>query len=232
MDPLYDMYEISTSTLTTTVQYFDSRSELIRKIKRYRNENRRLRRRVYRGEAAIRENKELRRFLDLPEAKGFAIKPAEILQRNLSGWEQTLRINRGSNEGLEADQLAVQLQGDSWVVRGKVFTAAADHSVIILSSDPRFKIGVQLEGVLGRQFVAKGWGHRGLRIENFPPFLSVQRGVQVYSAPSSTIAPRQFSVGRVTHVKSTNEDEIGRRVKINPPHYTESNLIWVVTNGG
>jgi hypothetical protein len=98
-----------------------------------------------------------------------------------------------------------------------------------LSSDPRFKIGVRLRGVLGRQFVARGWGYRGLRIEHFPRFLNVEPEAQVYTAPSSVISPREFYVGRVTGIEMQSETQVGRRIRIKPPELTNRRVIWVVT---
>lgn len=230
LNPVYDVYEGSVETLGQSVVYFRSRSRLADRIESLREENRRLRREVYRGRAALRENRQLRQYLELPTHEQFSVKPAEVIQRNMSGWEQTLRVNQGTADGIESDQLVLQVQGDSWIVRGRVFSTSSNHSVIILSSDPRFKIGVRVEGILGRQFVARGWGYRGLRIENFPPFLSVDASARVYTAPGSVIAPRQFYVGRIAGVQEEQENQVGRRIQITPPKLTNEGLIWVVTS--
>lgn len=228
LDPVYDVYEGSVETLGSTVTYFRSRSQLEDRLEALRTENRDLRREVYRGRAALRENQQLREYLNLPTHEQFSVKPAEVIQRNMSGWEQTIRVNQGSNDGIGTDQLVLQVDGDSWIVRGRVYSTTPNHSVIILSSDPRFKVGVRVEGILGRQFVARGWGYRGLRIENFPPFLTVEGSARVFTAPASVIAPRQFYLGRVAGVEQNKENQVGRRIQITPPELTNEGLIWVV----
>lgn len=230
LDPVYDVYEGSVETVGRSVDYFRERSRLVNRLDSLRSENQQLRREVYRGRAALRENRQLRNYLELPTNERFSVKPAEVIQRNMSGWEQTLRVNQGTDNGIRTDQLVLQVKGDSWIVRGRVFSTSPDHSVVILSSDPRFKIGVRVEGILGRQFVARGWGYRGLRIENFPPFLSVDGSARVYTAPGSVIAPRQFYVGRVSGVQENKENQVGRRIQITPPERTNEGLIWVVTS--
>lgn len=230
LEPLYDFYELSIDLLGRSTQYFQSRSRLLGTVKALRKQNRRLKRRVYLGEAVRRENKQLRRYLDLPETDGFTIKPAEILRRNLLGWERTLRINRGRKEGFRTDQLALQPRGDTWIIRGKIDSITSGHAMVMLSSDPRFKIGVRLEGIPNRQFVARGWGRRGLRIDHFPPFLPLETGSRVFSAPASTIAPVILTLGRVTGVQKKRRRTIGRQVRITPPPLSDRKLIWVVMN--
>ncbi len=199
--PLYNGYELTVDAYRNTLSYLRSRNELIGRLHRLKKENRRLRQLAHEGKAAALENKQLRRYLKLPKAKEWSIKPAEILQRNLSGWEQTLRVH----------------------------SVTDDRSVIVLSSDPRFKIGVQLEGIPGRQFVARGWGYRGLRIEQFPKFLPLDRGASVRSAPGSVMASRDYYVGEVTSIQSASRNDIGRRIRIRPPELTDRDIIWVVT---
>jgi cell shape-determining protein MreC len=228
-DLMFDVYELALDGFQSTALYVQSRSELINRLNSLQRQNQQLRQSVYEGKAAIRENRQLRRYLNLPEADQLSIKPAEILQRNLSGWEQTLRVNRGAADGYRPNQLAIQVLGDSWIVRGKVHSVTEERSVIVLSSDPRFKIGVQVEGILGRQFVARGWGYRGLRIEHFPQFLTISRGSSVYTAPNSVIAAGEYYVGEVVDIGTSDDSSVGRRVQIQPPELSGRRVIWVVT---
>lgn len=229
LEPLYDIYEISSKTANESLLFLNSRKALINRLEEANRENRRLKRKVYQGKAAKRENAELREYLDLPNATEFSLLPAEVLANHLSGWERTFRINQGSSNGLKTDQLALDIRGDTWVVRGEVFSTSRDHSVVVLSSDPRFKIGVRIEGILGRQFVARGWGFSGLRIENFPPFLNVPSGASVYTASDSVIAPEDLYLGKVKNVQKKSKNQVGRRIQISPPELSNRNLVWIVT---
>lgn len=231
VDPVYDVYRTATGAVSRSVRYLESRSELTEELRRLRKQNTQLKKEVYKGRAALRENEQLRKFLDLPPLPEQGMTPVEILQRNLSGWERTLRVNRGSEDGLRSDQIALQVIGDTWVIRGRVLSTSEDHSVIVLSSDPRFKIGVQIRGVPGRQFVARGWGYRGMRIRNFPSFLEIDPSSPVYTASGSTLTPTKLLLGDVSSVsRSQGEAKIGRQVQIAPPEFQSESILWVVTN--
>lgn len=231
VNPIYDLYQSTAGFVGHSLNYLKSRERLTGRLQTLRKRNRALKEKVYRGEAALRENRQLRRFLDLPPRSDDEIIPVEVLQQNLSGWERTLRVNRGSDDGLRKNQLAVQVVGDTWVVRGRVLSTSSDYSNIILSSDPRFKIGARIQGVPGRQFVARGWGYRGIRIRNFPSFISVGSGSPVFTSAGSTLAPQQLLLGKVSLVrKSGGESNIGRMVKISPPVFEAESLLWVIVD--
>ncbi len=217
-----------TKVVESTLGYFRSREKLLQRIQQLKDHNRDLKTRAYRGEAALRENQQLREYLDLPEAKSFSIKPAKIIRRNTSGWERTFLIGRGNRDGIRSDQLVLEAQGDTWIVRGKILTASSEQSTVALNTDPRFTVGVRIEEILGREFVARGWGHRGLRIENFPPFLSIDGARNVYTSPSSVLAPREFHIGRVVGVEQDRENQVGRRIQIEPFKLSDRNIVWVV----
>lgn len=231
VDPVYDLYRTTSNYFRSSVQYFRSRSELTAQLKDLRRRNRRLKKEVYRGKAALRENTQLRNYLGLPPRPDGKIIPVEILQKNLTGWERTVRVNRGSDDGLRKDQLAVQVINDTWVVRGRVFSTSSDNSLLIMSSDPRFKIGAEIRGVPGRQFVARGSGYRGLRIKNFPSFINLDVGNRVFTSSGSTLTPQQLFLGEVSVI--TNPDgkiNIGRTVEISPPRFRTRAMLWVIVN--
>jgi cell shape-determining protein MreC len=230
LNPVFQVYEGTLGLVESSLQYLQSRKELLRRVDRLEEQNRRLQQDVYRGKAALRENEQLREYLDLPQTESFAVKPAEIIRRNTSGWERTFRINRGDQGGVRSDQLVLESRGDTWIIRGKVLSTSPHQSTVVLNTDPRFKIGVRVEEILGREFVARGWGHRGLRIENFPPFLSIDESRRVFTAPSSVLAPREFLLGRVVGVEQDRENRVGRRIQIQPPELTDREIVWVVTD--
>jgi cell shape-determining protein MreC len=224
------MYVNVTEMGKGTLRYLQSREKLLQRVQRLEERNRQLRKDVYRGEAALRENQQLRKYLNLPQTESFSVKPAEIINRNTSGWERTFRLNRGSRDGIRSDQLVLEVREDTWIVRGKILATSSDQSTVGLNTDPRFKIGVRIEEILGREFVARGWGHRGLRIENFPPFLSIDESHDVYTSPGSVLAPREFYLGQVVGMEQDRENRVGRRIQIRPPDLSDRNIVWVVTD--
>lgn len=230
--PVYGIFVDTVEVVEGSLRYLQPREELLQRVRRLRSQNRELRKQVYRGEAALRENQQLREYLDLPRTEVFSVKPAEIIRRNTSGWERTFRLNRGHEDGIRTDQLVLEAREDTWIVRGKILTTSSGQSSVVLNTDPRFKIGVRIEEILGREFVARGWGYRGLRIENFPLFLTIEESRKVYTSPSSVLAPREFYLGQVVGVEQDRENRVGRRVQIEPPDLSDRNIVWVVSDSG
>lgn len=209
--------------------YFTARQRLLERLRALRRDNRRLRRLLYRARAARRGRAALREYLNLPPAPGGDLLPAQVLAVHLTGWERTLRLNRGRAGGVRPGQPVIGVSGDSWVLRGKVLTASERGSVVTLTSDPRFRVGVRLEGIPDRQFVARGWGGRGLRVDHFPEVLSVEVGARVYTANASSVAPAGLAVGVVRGPTPSHPDRVGRRMRIDPPPVARlSRPVWVV----
>ncbi|MFB6346672.1 MAG: rod shape-determining protein MreC [bacterium] len=230
VSPVHYVYRSVGSMLDSGFQYLRSREQLTSQLETLRKRNKQLKSKVYRGKAALRENAQLRDYFDLPSKPSGRFIPVEVYRQNLSGWERTLRVNRGSESGLRKYQLTVQVLNDTWVVRGRVHSVSDHHSLIVLSSDPRFKIGARIEGVPGRQFVARGWGYRGMRIANFPTFLSVKPGSDVYTSSGSTLTPDKLLLGEVKRVGTSDDaSDIGRSLTIKPPRYRNGFLLWVVS---
>lgn len=212
------------------VGFFASRRRLLRDIRRLEVKNRSLRRRLYRARSAHRSLSVLRRYLHLPPSPSGELLPAEVVKRNLTEGERTLRINRGKQQGVRRGQVAVALDNDSWVLQGKVLTTSSHQSVVVLSSDPRFRIGVSVDGIPDRQFVARGWGGRGLRVDHFPRVLSVDPGVEVHTASASTVAPAGLLVGTVRGLTSESRvSSVGRRLWVDPPSAAgPSRPVWLL----
>lgn len=209
--------------------YFTSRERLLERVRTLERDNRRLRRRLYRARSARRSREALRRYLRLPPAPSGELLPAEVLAVNLTGWERTLRLNRGRAGGARSGQPVLALSGDSWVLRGEILSVSDQGSVVLLASDPRFRVGVRIQGVPDRQFVARGWGERGLRVDHFPEVISVEPGARVVAANVSTVAPGGLTVGTVRGPVESRPSRVGRRLRIAPPPITGSaGPVWLL----
>lgn len=227
--PFFYLYESTRDSMNEFNAYLADRNTLTDRIEDLQSRNRKLKEQLYRGNAATRENKVLRKYLKLPPFGNYDLIPAEIIQRSLSGWERTIRINQGMSAGIKSDQLTISYRNGTWFVSGKVISTHDQYSTVVLNSDPRFRIGVTIEGINNRQFVARGWGNKGLRIEHFPSFLSVPVGSKVYTSRKSSLAPEPIYVGKVKKsVSGESVSETGKRLLIQPRSFSGRNsLVWV-----
>ena len=228
---IYAAYDFSVSTADTIYENFVDRQHLLEELDRLRELENEYRRLQSEKNQIRTDNSRLRRQLQLPDPDFGHLVVAEVIQKNLSGWEQVVRVNKGYNSGLQSGTAVFRNHADSWILQGRIHGVDATTAKVILTTDPRFKIGAKVEGIPDRQFVLEGEGHRQLKIDNFPEYLSLSPGQKVYSAPGSTFAPPRLLIGYVEEVLAGSEARPGREVLVKPAEYEQfPQLLWGLVN--
>lgn len=97
------------------------------------------------------ENNKLRRALDYRERSVFKLVPARIIARDASTWWNTVKIDRGFQDGVKADMPVLTEEG----LVGKTTTVAEHASTVILISDENCKVAANIEGTR-EQGIVKG----------------------------------------------------------------------------
>jgi rod shape-determining protein MreC len=110
--------------------------------KELHNENRELRAENSLLRDLKEENGRLRMMLDFRERSDFKLVPARIIARDSSTWWNTVRIDRGFEDGVEADQPVVT---DTGLV-GKTTTVSKNEAIVVLVTDESCRIGARIEG--------------------------------------------------------------------------------------
>lgn len=115
-----------------------------------------------------------------------------------TGTSQTATIDRGSDDGIEADQAVLAGSG----LAGRVLSVAPHASVVLLASDPRFVAGARLTGS-GQAGIVRGTGdpHR-LTMELLDPLTAVSEGetVTTIGSPGSLPFPPGLVVATVSGI--------------------------------
>ncbi|MEN9679573.1 MAG: hypothetical protein RLZ57_702, partial [Actinomycetota bacterium] len=112
-------------------------------INNLREENAKLRTQLRIKQNVIGESKQLKKALDLAGKARFAVVSAKVLAQGSSGsFTRTITIDAGSSSGIKKNQTVINGYGLVGVVK-KVFN---DTSLIMLISDPGFKIGTRIAG--------------------------------------------------------------------------------------
>jgi rod shape-determining protein MreC len=101
------------------------------------------------------ENQRLRLALDFRARSSHKLVAARIISRDSSTWWSTIRINRGFEDGVEADQPVVT---DGGLV-GKTTTVSKNEAIVVLVTDESCRIGAKIEGTREQGIVT------GLRIQ-------------------------------------------------------------------
>jgi rod shape-determining protein MreC len=175
-----------------------------------KDENARLRHRLddARGEeaaarAATEENKALKQLLDLPfvdEANAIA---APVVEGAPSNFEFTVRIGKGSSDGVAVDMPVVTGAG----LVGSVREVSRDEATVLLLEDPASGVGVKVEKS-GTTGVVKGRGDGGaVRLDFVDPGVDITKGEVVYtSGQQDSRFPGGIPVGTVSKVTKTRGD--------------------------
>jgi rod shape-determining protein MreC len=141
------------------------------------------------------ENGRLRELLELGKPKGLTITGAELTARGMSPYERTIRIGKGSRDGLTPGMAVIHSKG----VVGQVIEALPDRSDILLITDQASAIDVldQRSRVRG---ILRGNRYDELKFEFVPKNEDLKVGDEVVSSGLDGVYPEGIPVGTITAV--------------------------------
>ncbi len=150
------------------------------------------------------ENNKLRMALDYRNRSVFKLIPARVISRDASTWWNTIRINRGFEDGLDSDQPVLTDQG----LVGKTTTVGKNEAIVLLITDENCRVAAKVEGSREQGILS------GLRIQSSTTpgemqlnFLSktadLQPGQKIYTAGvSGGVFPSGIALGTVKNFKA------------------------------
>ncbi len=149
------------------------------------------------------ENDRLRLALDFRERSSFRLTPAHIIGRDASTWWNTIRINRGFEDGVEADMPVLTDQG----VVGKTTTVSKNEAIVVLVTDETCRIASRIEGtreqgILTGQRVQKNATDAVLQMNFLSKNARIEPGQLVVTAGVAQGSfPAGIPIGKVTEFK-------------------------------
>ncbi len=167
-------------------------------------ENRRLRQEVVRLRTKLHalsrmqaENEELRALLEFRERSSRNLIPAEVIARNISGWWQTVRLNKGEGHGISRDAAVLTAQG----LVGRTISTSPKTSDVLLLSDPACRVAVMVSrpgafGILSGRGVDAS-GDVLLELNFLNKDREIREGDMVVTSGLGGIFPRGLLVGYV-----------------------------------
>lgn len=117
------------------------RSELVDQVKELEKEVQQLRLRAVQLEALSHENTRLRSQLQLPTHVPWKLKIARVVAVDPANWWRTVRIDRGSRDGVVTNSPVLTLEG----LVGRVSEVGVTHSRVVLVGDPDCRVSVLIE---------------------------------------------------------------------------------------
>jgi rod shape-determining protein MreC len=113
------------------------------KVRELSHDNVRLQAEVRRLSYAENDNKRLREAFAFSQEQSFAMIPADVVSRNISGWWNTVRIGKGSRKGIEAGRAVISPDG----LVGKTTEVSPLTTEVLLLSDPACRVSAKIKRV-------------------------------------------------------------------------------------
>jgi rod shape-determining protein MreC len=141
------------------------------------------------------ENDHLRETLGYRERSSFRLVPAGVLSHDASAWWSTIKINRGSKDGIAPDMPVITDRG----LVGKTTAVSSDLSEVVLITDENCKVAAKVEGTKEQGISAGSREAAGeMRLTFLSKLADLQPGQKVYTAGvSGGIFPSGIALGTV-----------------------------------
>ncbi len=145
------------------------------------------------------ENNRLRLALEYRERSVFRLLPARIISRDASTWWNTVKINRGFEDGVETDQPVLTEVG----LIGKTTTVTKNESIVILITDETCRVAAKVEGtreqgILSGMRIQESGAMGELQLNFLTKNAAIEAGQKVYTAGvSSGVFPSGILIGKV-----------------------------------
>lgn len=141
------------------------------------------------------DNDHLRQVLGYRERSSFRLVPALVLGHDAGVWWSTIKINRGSADGITSDMPVITDKG----LVGKITAVSSNLSEVLLVTDENCKVAAKVEGTKEQGISAGSRDPAGeLRLTFLSKLADLQPGQKVYTAGvSGGIFPSGIALGTV-----------------------------------
>ncbi len=145
------------------------------------------------------ENNKLRDALTYAQHSAFRLIPARVITRDASTWWNTIKINRGFEDGVETDQPVLTDKG----LVGKTTTVGKSESIVLLVTDETCKVAAKVEGtreqgIISGMRVTDSTGSGEMQMNFLTKTANLQEGQKIYSAGvSGGVFPSGILAGTV-----------------------------------
>lgn len=150
------------------------------------------------------ENNRLRLSLEYRERSVFRLLPARIISRDASSWWNTVRINRGFEDGVETDQPVLNETG----LIGKTTTVTKNESIVVLITDETCRVAAKVEGtreqgILTGMRIQESGTNGELQLNFLTKNAALEPGLKVYTAGvSNGVFPSGILIGKVKEFRT------------------------------
>lgn len=142
------------------------------------------------------ENQVLRELLDLRASSSYEMQPVRVVAKSLTGINNNLTINAGTEQGIKLGMPVVNHQG----LIGTVVLAGKRHSKVLPLFSLPFRASVSIED--NRAYGILSWESRNMTelvMRFVPQTIQVEEGMRIHTSGLSSQFPEGISVGEVMY---------------------------------
>jgi len=158
-----------------------------------------LRNEVRELKALERENAGLRQQLRFFSKSALNLLPCEVIARDITGWWQTIRLNKGTADGVLPNMAVITTDG----LVGKTVSVSARTADVLLISDPTCQVSAQIARTEAYGVVSgRGPASRQVfcRMAFINKDIAVQPGDEVITSGLGGVFPRGLPIGSVDKI--------------------------------
>lgn len=218
--PLVDGASTIAKPVRDLINWFGDTADATDENKKLRKENAELRRQTARLASAGAENDRLRKQLGLSNRlqlqSRYGAVGADVIAQSPTAWASTLRIDKGTGDGIEKNDPVVAADDDGGGLVGFVTAVQAGSAIVSLLPDQSVKVGARLQG--GKDFgVLQGAGAgtmTDLELLFIPAATDIPDGTLVVTSGTAPNAgdldsksPPDLPIGRITRVAGRGGDD-------------------------
>lgn len=213
--PLFGIAGSTQSAAKKTGDVIVPRKDLVRELDQARQEIEHLRLQLRQGEDTLRENAQLRQFLDYQKLVPWKLKAARVIGRDPANWWRTVFIDLGSRHGMREDLPVLTPDG----LVGRVSSVGLLRSQVTLLGDPNCRvsaviketgdngfIGPNAASLLDNSFVNLNHLARTAPVKQGQTVVSggleLKPGQTVLSSGQGGVFPKGIPIGQVADTRS------------------------------
>lgn len=184
-----------------TGMFTRDKQELLNENKRLRFEINELRNEIRQNKSLEEENQELRGLLKLKSTSKYRLLAAQLLTRDVNGWWQMARLDKGEEDGIKAGFPVISSDG----LAGQIVNVSRTTSDILFLTSSKVKIAARLArsatfGIVSGQDVS--WkGDSACRLDYIMKDAEISPADEVISSGLGGVYPAGLVIGYVEKVQ-------------------------------
>lgn len=224
--PLQKIFSITAFEFGDTFRFFSSISDLKSENERLEKERLRLFAENSKFADVSKENDELRRQLELLPRDQFALKPAEVIGRDVSGLGNWLTIDQGSLDGIRKGMPVII---DAGVLIGRVAEVFPSNARVMLLSNPESLIsGIALD--TDAKGIVKGEYGLGLLFDMVLQADVLKAGDTVVTSGLGGDIPKGLLIGTLQETRFSGDRLFQQASLVTPVRFDRLRYVFVIEN--